>query len=81
MDIAADVKRRLKVAGLTQGQLARVLGIDQTAFSRMLRGQRRAPDGLEYRINAALTQLEFAVGQQKRDRERLLEAIAAISDK
>ena len=57
-DVVRPIKSRLAYTGITQEQLALVMGLERSAINRYLRGVRPMPAGMEARIHAALDLLE-----------------------
>ena len=53
-NIHVRVKTKLITAGLTQEQVADVMGIESSRFSRILRGTRPMPEAFEKRVDAAI---------------------------
>ena len=47
-------------AGVSQRELAPLVGIEYTALSHMLTGRRRAPADFAFRVDDALTAIEAA---------------------
>ena len=64
------MKSKIFQSGFTQEQIAHVLQIEHTAFSRMIRGQRTMPENLEQRIDDTIILLTKAdqAAQEARDK-------------
>ena len=58
-DIAA-IRARMARAGVSQTDLAPLVGIECTSLSRMLSGRRRVPADFAFRVDDALTAIEAA---------------------
>ena len=55
-----EVRERMARAGVTQTDLAPLVGIECTALSRMLSGRRRVPADFIFRVDDALAAIEEA---------------------
>ena len=58
-DIAA-IRGRIARAGVSQSELAPLVGVEYTALSHILAGRRRPPDDFQFRVDDALAALEEA---------------------
>ena len=67
-----EIRGRLGMAGISQGTLAVELGVSQGALSQWLRGLSALPEGMEERVDAALTRLEAAERAADEARARVL---------
>lgn len=54
------LRERMARAGVTQAELAPLVGIEYTALSHIFAGRRRAPDDFRFRVDDALEALEEA---------------------
>ena len=55
-----EVKARMARAGVSQVELAPLVGIEYTALSHILTGRRRPPDDFRFRVDDAIEALEAA---------------------
>ena len=73
----SPIAHRVATSTVTQEAIAVQVGIDQTAFSRILRGLREPPAGFEDRVYEAIDVLECAEMAAEEARRRVLAKYAA----
>ena len=71
--IHVQLKAKIFQAGVTQEQVARLMGIEPATFSRILRGLRTMPEGFEKNLKHALDRLEAAGRAADEARARVLD--------
>ena len=71
LDIS-QLRARIARLGVRQGEVAHLSGIEESRFSRILRGRRPAPPDFEARVQATLDRLEAAEQAAEEARERVL---------
>ena len=70
--LKAEIVRR----GVRQHEVARLIGLDSTAFSLYVNGHRTPPTDFERRVTAALDRLERAEAAADEARQRVLNEAA-----
>ena len=78
--IHIEIKSRIFQSGVTQEQVARVMSIEASLFSRILRGLRPMPAGFEDGVIAALALLGEAERAAREARESVLRADPACTN-
>ena len=71
--IHVKIKSELFRRGIHQRQVAQMMNIEASVFSRIMRGVRPMPEGMEARIYAALDRLEAAERAADEARRRVLD--------
>lgn len=72
MTDVTDIRRRIVAIGVPQGRVAGLAGYDYSAFSRILSGSRRPPEGFIEHVTATLDVLEEAEQAAEAARQRVL---------
>ena len=70
--VVPKLRGRMAESGVTQQDLANVLGINPTLLNHVLNGRRTPPPDFEARVHAALDRLEAAEKAAQEARERVL---------
>ena len=70
--IHVRIKSKIFKAGATQAQVAHVLGVDPSLFSRIVKGFRPMPADFEKCVDAALDRLERAEKAGRKAYEKAL---------
>ena len=71
-NIHVRIKARIFQAGATQEQIAHVMRMESSLFSRILRGLRPMPPNFETDVLAALDRVVAAENAAQQERERVL---------
>ena len=68
--IHIQIRGLILAAGVTQEQVAKSMGMDQTIFSRIMHGHRATPSDFKSRVRRALDRLQAAetAAQDARDK-------------
>lgn len=74
------IKTKMLGAKVTQEQVAEVLGIERTVFSRTLRGLRNMPQGFEEKVNRAIELVAKADQAAEDARKQVLHSVDEHSD-
>lgn len=72
MTDVTDIRRRIAGIGVPQGRVAGLAGYDYSAFSRILSGSRRPPEGFVEHVTETLDVIEKAEQAAEEARRRVL---------
>ena len=71
-EVHVRIKSKIFEAGVTQAQVAQVLGIDPSLFSRIVKGLRSMPADFEADVDTALDKLKRAKKAGRKAYEKVL---------